>query len=142
MLLFCDRELFSLCPCFSFAVFFLFDGLTRDGVSEIKKDFIFPYLHNIRKDSVAARLTTAIRENIDTEVRNSSFNSRSTRKAGMTENCMNRDLSIKEEYARSGHTALDMNGNAEGYIESTPAMNAPGCLAMAGYSNCHKCQVY
>lgn len=30
-----------------------------------------------------------------------------------------------------------MNCNAEGYIESNPAINAPGSLAAAGFTNCH-----
>ncbi len=57
----------------------------------------------------------------------------------MTENRMNCDLDVTEECARSGHTAPTMNSNAEGYIETNPAINAPGGLAVAGYSNCHMC---
>ena len=30
-----------------------------------------------------------------------------------------------------------MNNNTEGYIESNPAIIAPGGLAVAGYTNCH-----
>jgi hypothetical protein len=50
---------------------------------------------------------------------------------------MNTDLSTQEEYARSEHTAADSNKNAKGYVESTPAMSAPGGLAMSGYMDCH-----
>jgi len=50
---------------------------------------------------------------------------------------MNRDLDIIEEYAHSGHHNPTMNSNAEGYIESNPAITAPGALAAAGYTDCH-----
>ena len=46
---------------------------------------------------------------------------------------MNLNLSTQEEYERSGHTSHDMNRNAEGYIESTPVMNAPAGRALIGY---------
>ena len=49
----------------------------------------------------------------------------------MTEYHVNRDLSTQEEYARSGHTAKDMNPNTEGYIASMPAVNAPTGKALA-----------
>jgi len=59
----------------------------------------------------------------------------------MTENRLHRDLSPDEEVARSGHTpgggGPPKNSNAEGYVASTPGMNAPGGLALAGYTNCH-----
>ena len=40
MLVFCDLNLYMVCPFFSFAVFFLFGGLRRDTVSDLKKPFI------------------------------------------------------------------------------------------------------
>ena len=57
----------------------------------------------------------------------------------MTENRANPDLSLQEEYERSGHTVKDLgtNAHAEGYVGSVPAVNAPGGLASAGYPNCH-----
>ena len=55
----------------------------------------------------------------------------------MGDNRMNLDLSLTEEYAHSGHHHPSMNNNAEGYIESNPAINAPGAMAAAGFSNCH-----
>ena len=60
-------------------------------------------------------------------------------KGFMTENRMNRDLSSREEYERSGHTqsSMPVNVNAEGYIESTPAVNATGGMPIAGYSDYH-----
>jgi hypothetical protein len=62
----------------------------------------------------------------------------------MTEMQMNPDLNIKEEYGCSGHTIIPGgNANAEGYIELTPAMNFPGGMSMAGYTNCHhRCYPY
>ena len=137
MLFFCDRFLYCLCPFFAFGVYFLFGGPRRDGCSDATRDFIFPHLHSIRKDSVAAGLTASMRAHIPKDERHR-FTSRSTRKGCMTENRIHPDLSLQEEYARSGHThASGSNKNAEGYIESTPAMNAPGGMAIAGYVNCH-----
>jgi hypothetical protein len=57
----------------------------------------------------------------------------------MMEMQMNPDLSTQEEYAHGGHTAPGMNNsNAEVYVNSMPAMNAPSGMSMAGYLNCHK----
>ena len=140
MLLFCDRYLYCLCTFFGFAVFFLHGGLRRDGVSEATKDFVYPSLHKIRKDGVAARLNDNIRrilKPIFDEVVAKQTTTRSIRRGAMTENRVNRDLSTQEEYARSGHTAADMNINAEGYVGSTPAMNAPAGRALAGYPDPH-----
>ena len=140
MLIFCDRQLYQLCTFFGFAVYFLFDGLRRTGVSDAAKGYVFPGLHNIRKDGVAGRLTRNIQSILKPifgdEVAKQTT-SRSTRKGAMTENRDNQDLTTQEEYARSGHTASDMNPNAEGYIESTPAMNAPAGRALAGYHDQH-----
>lgn len=138
MLLFCHRLLYCLCPFFAFALYFLFGGLRRNGDCDpVIADYVFPYLHSIRKDSAARRITTAIQSNIEDKTRAKAFTSRSTRKGAMTEMRMHPDLSTQEEYDRSGHTAPGMNSNAEGYIESTPAMNAPGGLCMSGYLDCH-----
>ena len=147
MLFFCDRLSYTLCPFFAFGVYFLYGGLSRVGISNTIKDFVFPHLHNIRRDGVANRLTRAMRDHIGTgdldpetaKKRKISFTSRSHRKGTMTENRMHRDLSTQEEYARSGHTLshMPMNNNAEGYIESTPSLNAPAGMALAGYTNCH-----
>ena len=57
VLFFCDLHLCPLCPFFAFGVYFLYGGLCRAGVSGVIMDFVFPYLHNIRKDGVARRLT-------------------------------------------------------------------------------------
>jgi hypothetical protein len=48
---------------------------------------------------------------------------------------VNQNLTIKQEYAQSGHTSPEMNFNAEGYIDSIPAMNAPGGKSLAGHKN-------
>ena len=57
----------------------------------------------------------------------------------MTKNRANPNLSLQEEYERGGHTVKDLgtNAHAEGYVGSVPAVNAPGSLVIAGYSNCH-----
>ena len=55
----------------------------------------------------------------------------------MTENYANRELSTQEEYTRSGHTGSDMTQNADGYFESSPALNAPPGRAMAAYDDPH-----
>jgi hypothetical protein len=65
------------------------------------------------------------------------FGTQSLCKAGLTEMRCNRNLSTQEEYARSGHVAPDQNPNAEEYLETTPAMNALGGKALAGYSDPH-----
>ncbi len=48
---------------------------------------------------------------------------------------MNQNLTIKQEYTQSGHTGPEMNSNAEGYIDSIPAMNAPGGKSLAEHKN-------
>ena len=53
----------------------------------------------------------------------------------MGENRVNQNLSIKQKYACSRHTGPEMNNNAEGYIDSIPAMNAPGGKSLAGYKD-------
>lgn len=110
-------------------------------VSALKAPYIFPHLRKMKNESVATRMTTTLRNNIEYVHRRSAFTSRSMRKGGMTELRVHRDISYEEELARSGHTigggGPQRNSNAEGYIASTPGMNAPGGLAMAGYKNCH-----
>lgn len=156
MMVFCDLTLYCLCPFFGWGVFFLFGGLRREGVSEAIRDFIYPHLHNKRRDGVSRRITETIRDNIDMsdleelanrfnwtrrqleaakKKRRDRYTSRSMRKAITTELHVHPDLSAKEGMNRSGHT--DLNKNHAVYIESTPAMNAPGGLAVAGYQNCH-----
>ena len=61
------------------------------------------------------------------------------KKGTMTENCVHPDLNMVEEYTRSGHTKSNVNINmdAEGYIEQIPALNPPDGLAVAGHTVCH-----
>lgn len=136
MFFFCDLSLYMICPYFGWAVYFLFGGLRRDD-KEMgpTKNFVFPHLHSIKRNGVAERMTKAIRSAIDDETRKKAYTSRSTRKGQMGELRMNRDLSLTEQYAHSGHTFG--NPNAEGYIEPNPAITAPGAMASAGYTNCH-----
>ena len=44
---------------------------------------------------------------------------------------------MQEKYDQSRHTGSDMNTNTEGYVESTPTMNDPGGLSVAGDLECH-----
>ncbi len=64
MLLFCDRYLYCLCPFWAFAVFFMYGGAHLSNYPDEYKDFVFPYLHSIRSDGVARRITTAMQQNI------------------------------------------------------------------------------
>ncbi len=138
MFFFCDLTLYMLCPFFGLAVYFLYGGLRRDDAEMgPSRNFVFPHLHKMKRDSVSSRMTNIIRSAIDVETRKKAYTSRSTRKGQMGELRMNRDISLEEQYAHSGHTHPSMNPNAEGYIESNPAISAPGAMASAGYINCH-----
>lgn len=147
MLLFCDRSLYCLCPFFSFGYYFMFGGLCRDNYDPVVHDFMFPHLHSMLRENVARRMTRAVRQHIDTSAlaleegrkRVKCFLSKSMRIGSMTENRVNQELDIEEEYERSGHIhpSLTVNPHAEGYIGSCPAKNAPAGLAMAGYKNPH-----
>ena len=138
MFFFCDLSVYTLCPYFGLGVYFLYGGIRRDDADlGATKNFIFPHLHKSKRNNVAKRLTTQIRGAIDDENRKKAYTSRSTRKGGMGDARMSCDLNLTEEYAHSGHHHASMNSNAEGYIESNPAINAPGAMAAAGYTNCH-----
>ena len=140
ILIFCDRELYCCCVYFALGVFFLQGGLRREGVDPAISDHVFPHLHSIRTDGVATKLNNAMQKHIASMYDKSvakQTTTRSIRKGAMTENRACQDLSTQEEYAISGHTPPEQNSNAEGYIESTPAMSAPGGRALAGYSDCH-----
>ena len=135
MLFFCHRDRYCLCPYFALGVFFLFGGLRRETTKETAKDFVFPHLHSFLNDSIAARITSNIRATIQNREHRKYVSSRSIRKGAMGENRVNQNLTIKQEYARSGHTGPEMNNNAEGYIDSIPAMNAPGGKSLAGHKD-------
>ena len=136
-LLFMDRKDYCLCPIWGLGAFFMFDGLLRGEFTGATRDYVFPGLHNLRKDKVANALTESIKRHIKKIFPNDVaklHSVRSLRKGTMTMNRCNRSLSTQEEYARSGHTAPDANSHAEGYIETTAAMSAPAGRALAGYS--------
>jgi hypothetical protein len=142
ILLFGDRYIYSLCPLFCLGVFMLFGGLRRDGSERTGAivNYVFPSLHGMKQESVAASLTKMIKKYVKAqygEKRSKAYSIRSTRKAAMTENRVQQDLNTQEEYSRSGHTAPEQNTNAEGYVESTAAMSAPGGKALAGYLDPH-----
>ena len=54
---FCDKSLFCLCVYFAFGVYFLSGGLERDDMNPDIQYYVFPYLFQMRKASVAQKLT-------------------------------------------------------------------------------------
>ncbi len=112
-------------------------GLRCNGISKATSPFVFPYLHNMARDSVAKRMTTNIRVHIPNADNKKQFLSWSLRCGAMTENAANKQLTKELQYARSGHTSSKMNSNAEGYIAQSPALSMPAGLNLAGYDNCH-----
>ena len=63
LFVFGDRYIYSLCPLFCLGVFMLFGGLRRDG-SETGAivNYVFPSLHGMKQESVAASLTKMIKK--------------------------------------------------------------------------------
>jgi hypothetical protein len=94
-------------------------------------------LHNIKKESVAARMTNLIRVAIPNETRKKAFTSRSWRKGTSTELAAHPDVSAGERYCCGSWTATHHSSNGDGYIELTPVLNAPGGKALAGWDDCH-----
>jgi hypothetical protein len=116
MLFFCNRRHYKLCPYFALACYFMMGGLCCNGISKATSPFVFPYLHNKARNSVAKRMTTNIRAHIPNADDKKQFSSRSVRCRAMTENAANKQLTKEFQYVRSGHTSSKMNSNAEGYI--------------------------
>jgi hypothetical protein len=137
MLFFHDLEHYCLCVFFSFGLYFLMRGLKRDGVSEARSPYVFLYLHDTKKAYVATRLTNAIRAHIPSDERKKHFGSQSLWKGKATDLHIHPDLTMEHRIARGGWTTQTSNRNAEGYLESTPIMNAPGGKAASGAQNCH-----
>ena len=81
----------------------LFGGLRRDGSKTgAIVNYVFPSLHGMKQESVAASLTKMIKKYVKAqygEKRSKAYSIRSTRKAAMTENRVQRDLNTQEEYA-------------------------------------------
>jgi hypothetical protein len=133
-LLFGDRHIYCLCPYFAIGAYMLMGGLCHGD------SYVFPALHVMKRESVADGLTKAMKRFVKIvygKEFSDQFGTWSLRKAGLTEMRCNRNLWTQKEYARSGHVAPDQNPNAEGYVETTPAMSAPGGKALAGYSDPH-----
>ena len=97
-----DFSHYCLCIYLAFAVYFMHGGIERNQCDPRVKDYVFPYLHNMKKEGVARKLTNTIRQHID--VTNMStedakkhkgcYTSRSVRKGSMTENRLHPDLCI------------------------------------------------
>lgn len=138
MLFFHDMEIFCLDVFLSFALFGMFGGFERPPtIPEARKPYVFPYLHDLKKDYVAERMTKYIRSAISDVNRKKAFTSRSMRKGSSTELAVHRDITNEERYSRGGWTGSNHLTNAEGYVDPTPNLNAPAGLALAGYKNCH-----
>jgi hypothetical protein len=137
MLFFCDSRHYKLCPYFALACYFMMGGLRRNCISKVTSPFVFPYLHNMARNSVAKRMTTNIRAHIPNADDKKGFLSRSLRCGAMTENAANKHLTKELQYARSGHTSSEMNSNAEGYIAQSSALSMPAGLNLAGCDNCY-----
>ncbi len=114
---------------------FLFGSLWCETTKETAKDFVFPHLHSLLNDSIAAQITSNIRATILNKEHKRDVSSRSIRIGTMEENRVIQNLTIKQEYACSGHTGPEMNNNAEGYTDSIPTMNASGGKSLAGYKD-------
>lgn len=138
MLFFPDKNIYSLDVLFSFGLFFITGHAERPStMKDAWKPFVFYYLHDGGRNNIARRLTVGIQAHIADENRKKHFTSRSTRKGSATDLQMHPDISLDERVARGGWTQQTSNRNADGYVESTPCMNAPGGKALAGYRNCH-----
>ena len=63
MFFFCDLTLYMICPFFGLAVYFLFGGLRlRRDDEEMgpSRNFVFPHLHDMKRNGVAERMTKLI----------------------------------------------------------------------------------
>jgi hypothetical protein len=69
MLFFCHQDQYCLCPYFSLGVYYLFGGLWHETTKETAVDFVFPHLHSLLNDSIAARITSYIRATISNKER-------------------------------------------------------------------------
>jgi hypothetical protein len=78
---------------------------------------VFPSLHNIKKESVAERMTNLIRAAIPNETRTKAFTSRSWRKGTSTELAAHPDVSTDERYCHGGWSATHHSSNGDGYVE-------------------------
>jgi hypothetical protein len=112
-------------------------SLCCNGISKATSPFVFPYLHNMARNSVAKHMTTNIRAHIPNADDKKRFSSRSLRCGAMIENAANKQLTKELQYARSGYTSFKMNSNAKGYIAQSPTLSMPAGLNLAGYDNCH-----
>ncbi len=69
MLFFCHRDRYCLCPYFYLGVYYLFGSLRHETTKKTAKDFIFPHLHSLLNDSIAAQITSNIRATISNKER-------------------------------------------------------------------------
>ena len=74
-------------------------GLRCNGISKATSPFVFPYLHNMARNSVAKHMTTNIRAHIPNADDKKQFLSWSLRCGAMTENAANKQLTKELQYA-------------------------------------------
>ncbi len=114
MLFFCHQDRYCLCPYFALGVFFLFGGLWRETTKETAKDFVFPHLHSLLNDSIAAGITSNIRATIPNKERKKDVSSREHAGVGIG---VNVDCSV----VLGGRSALQhVNSLIKGWKVSPP----------------------
>ncbi len=72
MLFFCHQDGYCLCPYFSLRVYYLFGCLRHETTKETAKDFVFPHLHSLLNESIAAQITSKIVATISNKERKKS----------------------------------------------------------------------
>ena len=59
MMIFPDKTLPCFCPYFALAATAVYEGLARAGMSEYKRDFVWPNIHDSQAKN-AAKILTAV----------------------------------------------------------------------------------
>lgn len=137
-----DEDSFTVDFYHSLGTYFSLDkGLLAMRYNPAKRKFVFPSLHDNKKENVAKALTGAIRSVLDMpKSEKSRFSTRSVRMATATELAAHQDISVDERVNRGGWTS-GQHKNANGYVEANPALSKPGGMALAGFDDCHQ-EVY
>jgi hypothetical protein len=106
---------------------------------EVSQDFVFPSLHAICDQQVAANLTKMIRKYLPkrvTKAIKTSFSSKSQRKAGVTLLSADPNMRFPQIHARTGHSS---GSHMDLYLENVGlAFSLPACLSMNGYKNLYQ----
>lgn len=125
----------------SFGTWFLLaNGLFNGRYHPAKQKYVFPTLHNKRKEAVARDMTATIRKNLPDAIPKelvNCFSSRSLRKGASTILAAHPNVFPDERIARGGWTNSS-NKNADTYVDSTFVLSMPGGMALAGFRHCHR----